>query len=69
MTLKQLLQYYMWHDGDVSKYCKHSKWDGYFYDCPHSGEHGCLTCKDWDPDLDEAIKDAEEDIAKYHIEV
>ena len=65
MTERQLLQYYMALEYDADKYCKHSHWDGYFFDCPYREEQRCMTCPYWDLDINKAIIDAKEDIMTY----
>ena len=65
MTERQLLQYYMALEYDADRYCRHSKWDGYFFDCIYRDNYKCMTCPYWDPDIIQIVTDAEEDIKKY----
>ena len=65
MTERQLLQYYMAFCGDALRFCKHSAWDRYSYDCPYEEDFHCINCEHWDPDLEEACAEAEKDIPKY----
>ena len=63
MTERQLLQYYMWLSFDATKFCSHSEWsDGWI--CTRYNHDPCFICPDWDPDIEAAILEAEEDIAK-----
>jgi len=63
MTERQLLQYYMWLSFDAAKFCSHAEYD-YGWICKDDNLGPCFNCPYWDPDLDAAMAEAEEDIAK-----